>query len=380
MNISEPNHSEDSHKAWDVRENPDQLKTVSNEMFLSMHQDLKALQDFMTELIGNDNNYDFVSVSGIYEFYIQYIHSRQASFVDFDDYILSFIQDKSEFSAKQLLERIWYEGNNVLELYYDNKKNFDEFDEKGLLREAIQSAFYSEYHDLLCNLSKAMPKALEEFYYHDKPIIGLPLTEIEVMMSQFRFNMLKVREGINREIRGLGELLELIRFNKVRPFTFSECMDELTDYVDTIGKFIGKESYQKRAINANNSIHEGISPFVIEGELLDDLYALCNSTVVFSCTKSDFNDIINGKRPDGDNGFRHRDICRYNKAYHLINQMRLIIPHRQYKQWRDKLLEAQHIKKDVYNKKWSSITSKQTKENTEFIKKVQLIVDKHRLK
>lgn len=377
---SEFKHSNISQEDWDVRANPDQLKTVSNEMFLSLHQDLKALQDDMNDLAENEYDYDFLCVSGIYEFYIRYIHARRASFVDFDDYILSFIQDKSEFSAKQLLERIWREGNNVLELYYSKKNSFDEFDEKGFLITAIESAFFSEYHDILCNLNKAMPKTLKEFYYHDQPIIGLPLTDIEVMITQFRFNMIEVQKGINREVSGLAELLELIRYDKTNPLVFSQFMEELTDYVDTIGKFIGKESYQERVTDTNNSTSDEIPPFVIEGALLDDLYEICNSTVVYSCSRDYFKEIINGERPEFEDSFRQRDILHLNKSYHLINQMSFIIPRRQYEHWREKVFRSQNIKKDVYNKKWSAITQKQTKENVEFINKVQQIVDKHKLK
>lgn len=380
MNNFGPKQDDESNEILDVRKYPHQLKKFSNEIFLLMHQDLKSLQEFMNDIIENEDEYDFINIGGIFDFYSQYVLTAQCTFVDFDDYVLSYMQDKSEFAAKQLLERIWNECNNVLELYYDNKSVFDKYDSKGFVNLAMQTAYYTEYHSILQNLRKALPTPLREFFYEDKPIVDLPLTVIETIMEEFTSNMKEVQEEINREVRSLDDLLEIIRRTQVCPRVFSDCMETLIEYVDTIATFIGKESYQKRLVDRKKSIFEEIPPFVIEGELLDDLYDLCNSTVVFSCTKSDFNNIINGKRPDGDDIFRHRDICRYNKAYHLINQMSLVIPHEQYKQWRDKLLEAQHIKRDVYNKKWSSITSRQTKENAEFIKKVQKIVDKHRLK
>ena len=124
-----------------------QEKTNHTELLMQLYLDIKELKDDWTEIV--EEGIDIDNIMRTYKFYVKYIEKIDNGDLSFDDYVLFYIQDRSEYAAKCLLEKIWEEMNILLEIYDSNRKIFNKYDCKGLSNSIIQVPCYFNYNDIL---------------------------------------------------------------------------------------------------------------------------------------------------------------------------------------------------------------------------------------
>ena len=98
-------------------------KTNYAELLMQLYLDIKELKDDWTEIV--EEGIDIDNIMRTYKFYVKYIEKIDNGDLSFDDYVLFYIQDRSEYAAKCLLEKIWEEMNILLEIYDSNRKIFN---------------------------------------------------------------------------------------------------------------------------------------------------------------------------------------------------------------------------------------------------------------
>ena len=98
-------------------------KTNYAELLMQLYLDIKELKDDWTEIV--EEGIDIDNIMRTYKFYVKYIEKIDNGDLSFDDYVLFYIQDRPEYAAKCLLEKIWEEMNILLEIYDSNRKIFN---------------------------------------------------------------------------------------------------------------------------------------------------------------------------------------------------------------------------------------------------------------
>ena len=120
-----------------------QEKTNHTELLMQLYLDIKELKDDWTEIV--EEGIDIDNIMRTYKFYVKYIEKIDNGDLSFDDYVLFYIQDRSEYAAKCLLEKIWEEMNILLENVQICVYGLHVSSSQALMREPATVSFTS-YH------------------------------------------------------------------------------------------------------------------------------------------------------------------------------------------------------------------------------------------
>lgn len=351
-------------------------KTNYAELLMQLYLDIKELKDDWTEIV--EEGIDIDNIMRTYKFYVKYIEKIDNGDLSFDDYVLFYIQDRSEYAAKCLLEKIWEEMNILLEIYDSNRKIFNKYDCKGLSNSIIQVPCYFNYNDILISLEKKDPEELDKIWGNQLADVDQNM-KVESLLREYIDNLSLVREKISSEIESLNTKLNFISQVRNLPFFFDLFTENIIEYTSILGKYIGKVLIRKQiGESVGNCAGNQILPCKIEGKLLDALYALSNEVVFRLCDKKHFEFIINGGQPKENQDGKVNDIKHLNRFYYLIRMMKLGIPQKQYELWKDGILKAQNIKEETFDKKWNSISKDSpTPENMKFKEQMDSLVKQY---
>lgn len=353
-----------------------QVKTNNKDMLIQFYLDLKELKEDWTEII--EDGMDIDNIMRTYKFYEKYIEVNDKRELEFDDHVLLYLQDRTEYAAKQLLEKIWDEILIILDMYNGNRKLFNKYDHKGLANSIAHVPFIFMHDDILKELDKIEPEELDKIW--ENPIVDIQQRwKLENSLKRYTEGLEMAKYMITLEIDNVKKLIDFIDRTRHSIFFFQEFTITINNYASAIGKYIGKDPARKQKSESNGvSTKETTPPFKIKGQLLDDLYALCNRIVFRSCEKNYFEFIINCGQPDENKDNRTNDVIHLNRFYYLIRMMRFIIPQKQYEVWKERIIKSQNISKRIFERKWSSISQDNpTKENTDFMKMIDSIVERY---
>lgn len=169
-------------------------KTNYAELLMQLYLDIKELKDDWTEIV--EEGIDIDNIMRTYKFYVKYIEKIDNGDLSFDDYVLFYIQDRSEYAAKCLLEKIWEEMNILLEIYDSNRKIFNKYDCKGLSNSIIQVPCYFNYNDILISLEKKDPEELDKIWGNQLADVDQNM-KVESLLREYIDNLSLVREKIS---------------------------------------------------------------------------------------------------------------------------------------------------------------------------------------
>ena len=191
-----------------------QEKTNHTELLMQLYLDIKELKDDWTEIV--EEGIDIDNIMRTYKFYVKYIEKIDNGDLSFDDYVLFYIQDRSEYAAKCLLEKIWEEMNILLEIYDSNRKIFNKYDCKGLSNSIIQVPCYFNYNDILISLEKKDPEELDtrfSRFTQSLPTIDYPDDGITKPSANSLLNTLK--RYVESQAMELADNIRCFRFKSL---------------------------------------------------------------------------------------------------------------------------------------------------------------------
>lgn len=333
-----------------------QEKNKYDNTLIQFYLDLKELKEDWKEIV--EDGIDIDNVMKTYEFYVKYIENDNFEDLEFEDYILFYTQDKSEFAVKHFFEKIWSEISTLLNIYDENREIFYNYDHIGLSNSIVRVPYFFTYNHIFVKFEQSNPEELKKIW--EKPIIDIQQRlELESGLIEYKNNLEKVRDGLSSEINEINTLYDFIDRTRYTPFFFHLFTVSLIDYASAIGKYIDKVIVRKQAEDSEYNSVEGQFPsYKIEGKMLDELYEICNKVVFHRCDKEHFAFIINGGQTKKNQENKTNDIKHLNRFYYLVRNMAMIIPYTQYGLWKNTIFKAQNIKENIFNKKWNSITKK----------------------
>ena len=356
---------------------------MNDEMLINFSKELSQLP-----LDWSAMESDGVFLDNIYRthaFFKKYIVEIDGPYEFLDYLIFNYIQDKSEYASKILLERIWEDANSLLDFYYENNECFDGYDDSDPLEYAFCNPYQLEQENLLRIAKHIEPTELseiiEEFYFDD-----IDFNKLKDLIRQYTFDLERLINIAQSELDTMQKIKILASDTKENPFYFCTFAEDLMEFIHVVEKYIDKvRPAETEKDEENTDILQKklppIKPFEISDELLDDLYKLCNATLFFAHTKDQFKVIINGGHLEESKENKKGDIRtgQLNKVYYLVYMMGRVIPKQQYEIWSKKIKVAQNLR--YYDKKWNTIRDSASSNSAkEFRKELDELINKHCLR